>query len=57
VIDHLVARRPDWDLHVFETVATWLLEVPAAYTAVLAHWLVEGRDMLGGEAAADSAKA
>jgi hypothetical protein len=42
VIDDLVARRPDWDLLVFETVghlAPW--EVPDDYVDAVGRWLAD----------------
>ena len=44
VIDDLIARRPDWNLHVFETVGHLVpLEVPDAYVDVVGRWLAEHR--------------
>jgi len=44
VINRLTERRPDWDLHVFETVGHLLpLEVPAAYVDVVGQWLAKDR--------------
>jgi hypothetical protein len=42
VIDHLLARRPDWELCVFATVGhlpPW--EVPDAYVEAVGRWLAE----------------
>jgi pimeloyl-ACP methyl ester carboxylesterase len=42
VIDYLIARRPDWNLHVFETVGHLVpLEVPDAYVDLVGRWLAE----------------
>jgi pimeloyl-ACP methyl ester carboxylesterase len=40
VIDALMARRPDWDLHVFPTVGHCAqIEVPQQYLDVVQDWL------------------
>lgn len=44
LIDQLIARRPDWDLHVLEAVghmAPW--EAPAASVAAVGQWLKQTR--------------
>ena len=42
LIDQIIARRPDWDLHVFETVGHLLpWEAPDAYVEVVLQWLAE----------------
>lgn len=42
LIDQIIARRPDWDLHVFETVRHLLpWESPEAYVEVVGQWLAE----------------
>lgn len=42
LIDQIIARRPDWDLHVFETVGHLLpWEAPDAYVEVVRQWLAE----------------
>lgn len=38
-IDHLIVRRPDWRLHIFETVGhAPPLEVPDAYVGIVSRW-------------------
>lgn len=50
VIDDLVARRPDWDRHVFEGVGhAAQMEVPDEYLAVVAGWLGGDRTPNGGD--------
>jgi pimeloyl-ACP methyl ester carboxylesterase len=47
-IDHLAARRPDWDLHVFESVGhAPPLEVPDAYVDIVSHWLGDRASTIG----------
>jgi pimeloyl-ACP methyl ester carboxylesterase len=42
VIEHLATRRPDWELHVFETVGhVPQLEVPHAYVEVVGRFLAD----------------
>jgi pimeloyl-ACP methyl ester carboxylesterase len=42
-IDRLIARRPDWKLHVFASVGHAVpLEVPEAYVDVVSRWSREG---------------
>lgn len=39
MIDHLMAQRPDWTLHVFESVGhAPPLEIPDAYVEAVSHW-------------------
>lgn len=53
VIDYLVARRPDWDLRIFEKVGHLPpLEIPQVYTDTVGEWL-NGRVAQRGEAPAD----
>jgi pimeloyl-ACP methyl ester carboxylesterase len=43
VIDNLTDRRPDWPLHVFETVGhAPQVEVPREYLEVVGRWLTDG---------------
>jgi pimeloyl-ACP methyl ester carboxylesterase len=45
VVDGVIARRPDWDLHVFRTVGHLPpLEVPEAYAESVGRWLVQHRE-------------
>jgi pimeloyl-ACP methyl ester carboxylesterase len=40
MIDHVLARRPDWDLHVLESTGHLVpLEVPERYTEAVGRWL------------------
>lgn len=58
VIDHLIARRPDWDLCVFETVGhlpPW--EVPEAYVEAVARWLAKHDLPPGGDTDVDAPEA
>ncbi len=57
VIDHLIARRPDWDLRIFETVGHLPpLEIPQVYADTVGEWLI-GHAALRGEAPGDQPKA
>jgi len=41
VIDYLIARRPDWDLRIFETVGHLApLEIPQVYAETVGEWLI-----------------
>jgi pimeloyl-ACP methyl ester carboxylesterase len=53
VIDDLIARRPDWDLRVFEKVGHLPpLEIPQVYANTVGEWLV-GHAAQHGDAPAD----
>jgi pimeloyl-ACP methyl ester carboxylesterase len=57
VVDHLVDTRPDWDLHVFETVGhVPQLEAPEEYTRVVSRWLSAGHAAPGIETVAEAAE-
>jgi len=44
LIDQLIARRPDWAFHIFESVGHLLpWEAPAAYVEVVGRWLSDRR--------------
>jgi pimeloyl-ACP methyl ester carboxylesterase len=58
VIDHLIARRPDWELRVFETVGhlpPW--EVPEAYVEAVGGWLAKHDVPPGGDTDLNTRKA
>ncbi|MEX1177625.1 MAG: alpha/beta hydrolase [Nitriliruptor sp.] len=58
VIDGLVDRRPDWDLHVFDGVGhVPQLEAPDGYVEVVTRWLRAGDDAAGIDTVAEAADA
>jgi pimeloyl-ACP methyl ester carboxylesterase len=56
VVDHLVDRRPDWDLHVFSSVGhVPQLEAPRDYVEVVGGWFAAGDDAPGVDSVAEAA--
>ncbi len=58
VVDGLADRRPDWDVHVFETVGhVPQLEAPDDYVEVVRRWMAAGDDAPGIDTVAEAADA
>lgn len=58
LIDHLIVRRPDWDLCVFDTVGHLLpWEGPEAYVEAVGRWLAKHYRSPGGDTDVDAPEA
>jgi pimeloyl-ACP methyl ester carboxylesterase len=56
VVENLVDRRPDWDVHVFESVGhVPMLEAPRDYVDVVSRWFAAGDDAPGIASVAEAA--